>query len=78
MKMQNYVWITSIVAEFGSPDKAKVVAREFVRRAGKLYYRQYADAHGRPARGAGRLFNPMKYAIGQNPCRAGLESIGLK
>lgn len=73
-----YDWTVATVAEFGSPDSAVVLPRTFVRRVGGLYYRQYADALGRPEKGAGRLFNPMAYVIGQNPCRAQLEALGLK
>jgi len=75
---KTFAWTPATVAEFGSPDRALLLARSFVRRENGLYYRQYADSQGKPEKGAGWLFNPAKFCIGQNPCRKDLEALGLK
>ena len=75
--MKNYNWTIATVQEFGSPDKSVSIARSFVRKHNGLWYKQCADAKGQPEKGAGMLFNPTTFVIGQTSCRKNLESLGF-
>ncbi len=76
---KTYNWTVRGHNEFGTMGSQHVQPSGFVR-LGKngLYYAQWADAYGRPEKGAGRLFNPEKFVIGQTSARRGLEALGLK
>jgi hypothetical protein len=74
----SFNWTVRAVGAFGTMGAEVVIPTSFVRRAASgLYYRQWADSKGRPCRGAGLLFNPARFEIGQTPCREGLEALGL-